>query len=179
MVKKFYRINQYITAKEVRTVDEGGKQIGVLALAEALTKAREKGLDLVEVAPEAKPPVCKVIDFKKFKYLEAKKQQESKKKTKKVEIKEVRLAPFIAVNDLNFLLRRAQKFLAEGNKVKISVRFHGRQMTKKNFGYELIKKAVANLSESAQTEGEPKFMGRQLEVILVPIKKNKNVNQKT
>lgn len=186
--KPFFRINHFIQAREVRAVDEEGKQIGVMTLNQALKEARKKKLDLVEIAPKAKPPVCKIVDFKKFKFLEAKKRKAEKKKAKKVEIKEVRLTPFIAENDFNFRIERAEEFLKEGDKVKISVFFRGREMTKKNFGYELLKKALIRLSAFAEVEIEPKFAGRKLEMSLVPAKggqngqkaktKNKKVNQK-
>lgn len=169
MTKKFYRLNQYITAPQVRVVDEEGKQIGIFPIDEAIQKAKEAGADLVEVAPNANPPVCKIIDFKKFKYLEAKKQQKEKKKSKKGEIKEVRLTPFIAKNDFNFRIKKAQDFLKEGNKVKISVKFLGRQMAKKEFGYELLKNAWESLKSWAKVEGEPRFIGNQLEMLLSPL----------
>jgi translation initiation factor IF-3 len=166
----FYRINHYIQAREIRVVDEKGKQVGVMALQKALSQAREKGLDLVEVAPLAKPPVCKIVDFKKFKFLENKKRRKEQKKAKRVEIKEVRLTPFIAENDLNFRLERAEEFLNEGDRVKISVFFKGRQMAKKEFGYELIKKTLERLKPIATVEMEPKFVGRRLEMMLSPAK---------
>lgn len=187
LAKKFYRINQYIQAQEVRVVDEEGKQVGVIPLAQALEQARQKGLDLVEVAPQAQPPVCKIIDFKKFKFLQSKKKQEEKKKTKKVELKEIRLRPFIAENDFNFRMARAEEFLADGNKVKVVVRFKGRQMTKKEFGYQLLKRVVERLKSLAKVEAEPKFLGRQLEIAFSPLKtgaksheknKNQKINQK-
>lgn len=178
LVKKFYRLNQYIQTLEVRLIDETGKQIGIFPIKEALEKAWTAKLDLVEVAPNAKPPVCKIIDFKKFKYLERKKQQEGKKKTKRVELKEVRLTPFIAENDFRFRIKRAQEFLKEGNKVKVSVRFHGRQMTKRDFGYSLIDKAKQALSAFSRVETESKFVGRQLEIILIPLKGGKNGSKK-
>ena len=158
-----------------------------MPLSQALQQAREKGLDLVEVAAKAKPPVCKIVDFKKFKYLEAKKEQAERKKIKKVGLKEIRLAPFIAENDFNFRIERAEKFLKTGDKVKVVVRFHGRQMTKKEFGYELLKKAVERLSPFSKVEMEPKFVGRRLEMVFSPIKggksgqkqdEDKKVNQK-
>jgi len=187
LAKKFYRINQYIQAREVRVVDEQGKQIGVIPLNQALEQARQKGLDLVEVAPQAQPPVCKIIDFKKFKFLQSKKKQEEKKKAKKVELKEIRLRPFIAENDFNFRMARAEEFLLDGNKVKVVVRFKGRQMTKKEFGYQLLKKVVERLNSLAKVEMEPKFLGRQLEIAFSPLKtrtksheknKNQEINQK-
>ena len=170
LTKKFYRINQYIQAEKVRVVDEKGKQTGVLALSEALQQAQQKGLDLVEVAPKAQPPVCKIIDFKKFKYLEAKKRQQEKKKSKKFELKEIRLSPFMAQNDFDYKIKRAGKFLKEGHKVKIHLLFRGRQITKKNFGYEVFKKATEHLKAIAKVEFEPKMAGRRLEMTLAPIK---------
>lgn len=168
MTKKFYRLNQYITADKVRVVDERGKQVGILPLQEALNKARELRQDLVEVASKAQPPVCKIIDFKKFKYLEAKKLQEEKKKNKASELKEVRLTPFIAENDFNFRVKKAEEFLKDGDKVKVTVFFKGREITKKEFGFELIKKAVERLNPFSKVEIAPKFMGRQLEIVLTP-----------
>jgi len=183
----FYRINHYIQAKEVRAIDENGKQVGVMPLDQALKEAQKKGLDLVEVAPKAQPPVCKIIDFKKFKYLESKKQQEEKKKAKKVELKKIRLSPFIAENDFNFRLEKAEEFLKGENRVKLSVVFKGRQMTKKEFGYRLLEKVVERLKPFSKVELEPRFMGRNLEIVFVPLKgetngqaktKNQKVNQK-
>jgi len=177
LTKKFYRLNQYITAPNVRVVDERGEQIGILPISEALKKARDLNVDLVEVAPSANPPVCKIIDFKKFKYLEAKKHQEEKRKSKKVEIKEVRLTPFIAKNDFDFRIKKAEEFLKEGNKVKITVKFHGRQLTRKEFGYKLIAKAKERLAFCSKLEVEPKFVGNQLEMLLSPIKEQKKHEQ--
>ncbi len=187
MAKKFYRINQYIQAKEVRLVDEKGKQIGVLAKEKALKQAQSAGLDLVEVAPNAKPPVCKIIDFKKFKFLESKRQQQDKKKSKKVELKVVQLSPFIAENDLNYRLKKAEEFLKEGDKVKISIVFKGRQITKKDFGYKLMERILEELKPFSEIDFEPKFVGRKLEMTLKPVKggksgktkdENKKVSQK-
>jgi len=174
LAKKFYRINQYIQAKEVRVVDDKGKQIGVLSIEKALKQAQSTGLDLVEVAPNAKPPVCKIIDFKKFKFLESRKQQQDKKKIKKVELKVVQLSPFIAENDFNYRLKKAEEFLKEGNKVKISVVFKGRQITKKDFGYKLMEKVLEKLKPYSKIDFEPKFVGRKLEMTLKPIKGGKS-----
>lgn len=170
MPRKFYRLNQYITANKVRVINEQGKQLGIFSLAEALKKAKDLNLDLVEVAPTASPPVCKIIDFKKFKYLESKKQQKEKQKTKKVEIKEIRVKPFIAENDLNFRIKKAESFLKEGNKVKFVVRFKGRQLTKKEFGKNLINRIKERLNFCAKTEGEVKSAGNQLEIVFTPLK---------
>jgi len=169
-VGKFYRINQYIQAKEVRVIDESGKQVGIMPLGAALQKAREAGVDLVEVAAMAQPPVCKLIDFKKFKYLEAKKEREEKKGQKGGGLKEIRLSPFIAQNDLNTRLERIKEFLKEGNKVKVIVRFSGREITKKDFGYKVINRVIESLGDLAEKENEPKFQGRELFLILAPKK---------
>ena len=177
MAKKFYRINQYIQAQEVRVVDEKGKQIGVMPLTQALKQARQLGLDLVEVAPKAQPPVCKIIDFKKFKYLESKKKQEEKRKTKKIESKEIRLTPFMAAGDFNFRLQRAEKFIKDGHLVKLVVFFKGRQITKKQFGYEILERAVERLKPYSKVEGEPKLAGRRLELVLRPFKGGKNAQK--
>lgn len=168
---KFYRINQFIQAKEVRVVDETGKQIGIMPIFNAIQTAREQGKDLVEVSTNAVPPVAKVIDFKKFKYLEAKKEREEKKGLKGGDLKEIRLTPFIAANDLNVRIKRAREFLGEGNKVKIRVRFTGREMTKKDFGYRIIDQITGSLEEIAGKEGEAKFQGREIFLILVPKKR--------
>jgi len=156
-------------------VDEQGKQIGILPISEALKKAKELNADLVEVASSANPPVCKIIDFKKFKYLEAKKQQKEKKLSKKIKTKEIRLTPFIAQHDFDFRIKRAEKFLAKGHKVKITVRFHGRQIEKKSFGYALIDKAKELLAHCAKPEGEQKFSGNQLEIIFTSLEKIKKL----
>ncbi|MFH1840849.1 MAG: translation initiation factor IF-3 [Candidatus Shapirobacteria bacterium] len=177
-MNKFYRINFYIRAEQVRVIDETGKQIGVMPLNEALGEARKRNLDLVEVSANAKPPVCKTIDFKKFKFLEAKKEQEEKKRNKKTETKELRLSPFISENDLLVRVKRAEEFLKGKNRVKIVVRFRGRQITKKEFGYEVLKKIKERLGEKAQMETEPRAQGNQLEMLLSPTKKINNEKEK-
>jgi translation initiation factor IF-3 len=169
-VGKFYRINQYIQAKEVRVVDETGKQIGVMPIFNAIQAAREAGKDLVEVASNANPPVAKIIDFKKFKYLEAKKEKEEKKGIKGGDVKEIRLTPFIAANDLNTRVKKIREFLKEGNKVRVRVRFTGRELSKKDFGFRLVDQVVSNLEEVATKETDPKFQGREITLILAPKK---------
>lgn len=151
-------------------MDEAGKQIGVLPIFNAIQKAREAGVDLVEVAPNAKPPVAKIIDFKKFKYIEAKKEKEEKKGVKGGELKEVRFSPFIAENDLNTRVKRIREFLEENNKVRIVVRFSGRQITRKDFGYKVIDQILQSISEVADKDSEPKFQGRDLSLIVSPKK---------
>lgn len=168
---KYYKINQYIQAQEVRVVDEDGKQIGVMPIFNAIQKAREAGVDLIEIAPGAKPPVCKIIDFKKFKYIEAKKEQEGKKAQKGGGVKEIQLSPFIARNDFLNRIKRTREFIEENNKVKVRVRFKGREMNKKDFGFRLIAEMAKELEGIAVKENEPKFFGREISVIFGPQKK--------
>lgn len=167
---KFFRINQYIKAEQVRVIWEDGKQLGVMPIGDALKVAKKNEVDLVEVAPNANPPVCKLINFKKFLYLEQKKQKSSKKGTKKGELKEIRISPFIAHNDLNIRLGKAIEFLNNGNKVKITVRFVGRQKGHKEFGNEIINKVLDKLSRVGKVEAEPKWSGNDYYVILNPLK---------
>ena len=170
---KFYQINQYIRADELRVVDSDSKQVGVLPREEALEMAKAKGLDLVEIAPKAKPPVAKIIDFKKFKYLEAKKDREAKSKSGKVELKEVRFTPFIAQGDFESRMGRIRDFFQNGDRVKVVVKFTGRQITRTDFGRKVLDRIVTELEEEAKPDGEAKLQGKQLYLILNPIKKNK------
>jgi translation initiation factor IF-3 len=168
---KFTAINQFIKALELRVVDETGKQVGVMSKNEALNIAHDRGLDLVEIAPMAKPPVAKIIDFKKFKYLEAKKEREGKAASGKVEIKEIRFSPFIGQGDMDTRLGRIKDILGDGDRVKIVVKFTGRQITKVEFGHDLIKKIMSALEDTATADGVPKLQGKQLFLILNPTKK--------
>jgi len=169
--KKFYRLNERIYAKELRVIDPDGKQIGVISKTEALEKAKEAGLDLVEIAPLAKPPVAKIVDFNKFLYQEEKKRRETKKKAKTSDTKEVRLSPFIDDHDLQTITKRAREFLEDNDKVKLVVRFKGRQMGHPEFGYKTLNKAIDSLSDISKIDKEPKFEGRQLITMLSPDKK--------
>lgn len=135
---------------------------------EALFKARQQGLDLVEVAEKAQPPVCKLINFKKFRYLESKKEQAGRKKSKQQEVKEFRFTPFIAQNDFEMRIKRAKQTLQGGDKVKLTVKFIGRQITRKEFGEELLKKAIQALETLAKVEVQPKWQGRLLTMVLKP-----------
>jgi translation initiation factor IF-3 len=168
---KFYAINQFIKAEELRVVDETGKQVGLMSKVDALQKAHEAGVDLVEIAPMAKPPVAKIIDFKKFKYMEAKKDREGKAASGKVEIKEIRFSPFIAAGDMNSRLERIKEILADGDRVKIVVKFSGRQITRVEFGHDLINKIMSQLEGLATADGVPKLQGKQLFLIINPAKK--------
>lgn len=171
---KFYRINQYIQATQVRVIGEDGKQIGVMPIFNAIQEAKKLGVDLVEIAPKAQPPVCKIIDFKKFKYQEAKREKESKKGQKGGNLKEVRLSPFIAKNDLEFRLKRVKEFLTEGNKVRLTVRFTGRQLAHKEFGQQVMERAIQGLGGITEPETKPKWLGKDFFVILTPDKGKKN-----
>lgn len=168
---KFTPINQFIKAAELRVVDETGKQVGVMSKTEALTIAHDRGLDLVEIAPMAKPPVAKIIDFKKFKYLESKKERDGKAASGKVEIKEIRFSPFIGQGDMDTRLERIKEILADGDRVKIVVKFTGRQITKVEFGHDLIKKIMSSLEGLASADGVAKLQGKQLFLIINPAKK--------
>ena len=167
---KFYRINLKINSPKLRVIGPDGKQLGILSLTKALEDAKKLGVDLVEVAPAAKPPVAKLIDFKKFRYQEAKKRKEERKKTKGGELKAIRLSPFIAKADLDLRIKRAKGFLADGDKVKIEIRFFGRQLTKKEFGYKILKEFIDRLIEEGKPEQEPKWMGKRLIMTFVPVK---------
>lgn len=170
---RFYRTNDRIFATSLRVLDSEGKQIGVLSRFEALDKAREEGLDLVEIAPNAKPVVAKIIDFKKFLYQEAKKKREEKKKAKVSETKEVRLGPFMNDHDLEVMLKRARGFLLDGDKVRLVVRFVGRQIIHPEFGHAVTKKAVIGLDDVSKVEKASRLEGKNLITILSPEKKNK------
>ena len=178
----FYRTNERIFAPTLRVLDSLGKQIGVLARFEALKKAREEGLDLVEVAPMAKPPVGKIIDFKKFLYQEAKKKKEEKKKSKISETKELRLGPFMNDHDLQVMIRRGSLFLANNDKVRLVVKFAGRQIAHPEFGKNIMQKVIASLSSNSKLERDPHFEGKQFIAILSPERKgssaSKSINAK-
>ncbi|MFZ2153159.1 MAG: translation initiation factor IF-3 [Microgenomates group bacterium] len=169
--KKFYRINQYIQATEVRLIDEEAKQIGVLSISEARKMAAETGLDLVEVAPMAKPPVVKLIEFTKFKYQEAKKMKAEKKGIQGGQMKEIQMTPFISDNDYDTGIKKSIKFLTTGNKVRLNIKFQGRQIQRKEFGYDLIERYKKDLLDYGSPEGEAKLMGKRLQFMLTPTKK--------
>lgn len=178
------RINQYINAVTVRLLDEEGKQIGVMPIAQARAQSQQTGLDLVEVAPNAVPPVVKLIEFSKFQYQEAKKLKAEKRGIKGGETKEIQMTPFIGDGDYATRIRRAKEFLSTGNKVKLSIKFQGRQITRKEFGYDLINKFKTDLVDVAVSDGEPKLIGKRLLVTLSPSKqkkvtKNEESQQKT
>lgn len=168
--RKFYRLNYQIAAPQLRLLDEEGKQIGVVTKLEALQKAKELGIDVVEIAANANPPVAKLIDFKKFKYQEAKKEREARKSQKNVGVKEVRLRPFIAEHDFATRLAQAREFLGDGNQLKITLAFKGREITKKEFGFAVIKRFIQAM-DGIKVVREPKMLGRVLEAMVVNNKK--------
>lgn len=155
----------------MRLLDETGKQIGIVSKEEALRMARTEEKDLVEIAPNAVPPVVKLINFKKFKYVEEKRKREQKKSIKNVSLKGIRLTPFIADNDFKTRMGKGEVFLNEGNQLKIVVNFIGRQITHKNFGYQVIQKAISYFGDKAKVVKEPHFEGKMLVTILAPHKK--------
>ena len=168
-----WRVNERIPATELRVIGEDGKQLGILNKVEALEKARRESLDLIEIAPQAKPPVVKMMELGKFLYQEEKKQRAEKKKAKASELKEVRFSPFIAENDFETRLARVKEFLELKNKVKIVVKFKGRQMDVKGAGYELAKKILDRFTDQIAVDMEPKFLGRHLVMVISPLSKMK------
>jgi len=161
-------INVNIVAEEVRLVDSEGEMVGVVELDKALDMAEEAGLDLVEVSPNAEPPVCKILDYGKYKYEQQKKANEARKKQRTVDVKEVKLSPRIEKNDYDVKMRNAVRFLENGDKVKVTMRFRGREMAHQDIGWDLFAKTQEDLSELANVELEPKFEGRQMIMILGP-----------
>lgn len=168
--RRFYRINDRIFASTLRVLDPEGKQIGILARFEALKKAKELGVDLVEIAPMANPPVVKIIDFKKFLYQESKKKNEEKKRSKVSQTKEIRLGPFMNDHDLKTMIRRGTGFLEDNDKVRLIVKFMGRQIAHPEFGKDIMQKVINALSNMSKLEREPHFEGKSLIAILSPNK---------
>jgi translation initiation factor IF-3 len=165
------RVNEAIRIREVRLIDAEGGQVGVVPTEQALRMAKEAGFDLVEVAPAARPPVCRIMDFGKFLYQQKKKAQESKKKQKQFEIKEVKFRPNIDEHDYDVKLRRAIGFLGEGDKVKATVQFRGRENSKPELGLNLMKKLAADIGERGIQEGSPEMAGNRMHLIFGPNKK--------
>ena len=159
-------INEQIRDKEVRLIGEDGEQLGIMSAKEAYRMAQEAELDLVKIAPTAKPPVCKIIDYGKYRYELARKEKEAKKKQKVIEVKEVRLSPNIDTNDLNTKMGAARKFLEKGDKVKVTLRFRGREMAHMNASKHILDDFAASLGEIAVVEKAPKVEGRSISMVL-------------
>lgn len=171
MSSQTFRINHQIQAKEVRLLREDGTQIGVVPLSQALQEARDSGVDAVEVAPKAVPPVVKLVDYKKLLYQIAKKERKERAAAKKVDLKEIRLTPFMAENDFLTKINRAKEFLTEGNKLRVTVKFVGRQLSRREFGPHMMSRTLEALSESATLDQDAKWVGRQFIATLTPVKK--------
>ena len=165
-------INEQIRDKDLRVIGEEGQQLGIMSAKEAQALADEAGLDLIKIAPTAKPPVCKIADYGKFRYEQARKEKEAKKKQKVIEVKEIRLSPNIDTNDLNTKSNSARKFLTKGDKVKVSLRFRGREMAHTDIGEKLLLEFAEACSEVANMEKNPKLEGRFMAIFLAP-KNNK------
>lgn len=163
-----HQINEEIRDKEVRLVGETGEQLGIMSAQEALAKAEEAELDLVKISPTAVPPVCKLMDYGKYRFEQAKRDKEARKNQHVVEIKEIRMSPGIDVGDFNVKLRNAQKFLGEGNRVKVTVRFRGREMAHTEIGRDLLIKFAEQCAETANMEKDPKLDGRHMSIFLAP-----------
>jgi translation initiation factor IF-3 len=168
--RKYYQVNQYIKAPQIRVIANDGENLGVISLAEAQQAAKERGLDLVMVTENANPPVCRIIDFKKFRYKEQKKDQSGRKKGKSQDVKEVRFTPFIGKNDLDNRIKKIRSFLEGGDKVKLTVKFVGRQITRKDFGNRVIQVVLEEIEDIAKVESEPKLQGKILAMTVKPRK---------
>ena len=167
-IKQELRINDEIVAKEVKLIDDEGAQLGVMSVADALAVAEEKGLDLVEVAPNANPTVCKIMNYGKYKYEQARKEKEAKKKQKVVEVKEIRLSPTIDTHDFEFKAKNARKFLEDGDKVKATIKFKGRELNNTSFGANVLNKFAESLEDVGTADKEPKLEGRNMMLIISP-----------
>ena len=166
IAKLVHELNEEINDKEVRLIGAEGEQMGIMSSADALKIADEQGLDLVKISPNAVPPVCKLMDYGKFRFEQAKKEKEAKKNQHVVEIKEVRMSPGIDIGDFNTKVRSAQKFLADGNRVKVTVRFRGREMAHTEIGKNLLLDFAAQCAEIGNMDKEPKLEGRHMSIFL-------------
>lgn len=165
-IKQELPINGQIRAKEVQLIGDNGEKLGVLALRDAISKAEEKKLDLVLVAPQGNPPVCKIMNYGKYKFEQAKKEKEAKKKQKVAEVKEIRITPNIEEHDFGFKAKNARKFIEDGNKLKITVRFKGREVNNSKLGEDVLNRFIENLSDIANVERKPKLEGRNMFIML-------------
>lgn len=163
-----HQLNEDIRDKEVRLIGENGEQLGILSSEQALEIAEERGLDLVKISPQAVPPVCKLMNYGKFRFEQSKREKEAKKNQHTVEIKEIRMSPGIDVGDFNTKLKNAQKFLSEGNRVKVSVRFRGREMAHTEIGKDLLDQFAEKCTDMANLEKNAKLEGRNMSIFLAP-----------
>ncbi len=165
-----YRINRMIDAPEVRLIDENGQMVGIVPLREALARAEEVGMDLVEISPNARPPVCKILDYGKFKYEAQKKAAAARKKQRVIEIKEIKMRPGIDDNDYDIKMRKVKEFLDEGDKVKVTLRFRGREMAYAQQATSLLERIKNDVADRAKVEQMPKLEGRQMVMVVAPLR---------
>ena len=162
------KINDQIRAREVRLIDETGQNVGVVNRIDAQERANGVGLDLVEISPDAEPPVCKILDFGKFKYQEQKKAAEARKSQKIIEIKEIKMRPSIDDHDYDVKLKAMRRFFEEGDKVKVTLRFRGREMAHMQLGMQVLQRVKGELGDTVKVESEPRLEGRQMVMVLAP-----------
>ena len=163
------RSNNRITSSEVQVITNDGDNLGILNTNEAISKAKEEGLDLIEIAPKARPPVCKIMDMGKYKYDAQKKANKAKKKQKKIELKEIKLRPVTELHDYTFKIKNAQKFISKGDKVKFTIKFKGRELQHSHLGNELMDKIKQDMHEIGRVELQPKFDGKQMIMVIQPL----------
>ncbi len=163
------RYNNRINSPEVQVIASNGENLGVLNTNEAIAMAKDEGLDLIEIAPNAKPPVCKIIDMGKYKYDAQKKANKAKKKQKRIELKEIKLRPVTEIHDYKFKIKNAQKFISKGDKVKFTIRFKGRELQHSHLGNELMNKIKQDMQDIGKVEQEPKFDGKQMIMVIQPL----------
>jgi translation initiation factor IF-3 len=163
------RSNNRITSPDVQVIGSDGQNLGILNTNDAINRAKDVGLDLIEIAPNTKPPVCKIMDMGKYKYDAQKKANKAKKKQKKIELKEIKLRPVTEIHDYNFKIKNAQKFLAKGDKVKFTVRFKGRELQHSSLGSDLMEKIKQDMQQIGRVELQPKFDGKQMIMVIQPL----------
>ena len=163
------KINNRIFSPEVQVISSQGENLGVLKTNEAITQAKEEGLDLIEISPNANPPVCKIMDIGKFKYDQQKKASKAKKNQKKVELKEIKLRPVTGIHDYTFKIKNAQKFISKGDKVKFTIKFKGRELQHTHLGNELMDKIKQDMGKIGKVELQPKFDGKQIIMVIQPL----------
>jgi translation initiation factor IF-3 len=161
-------MNEGIRVPEVRLIDQNGQNVGIVSTAEALKRAGEAGLDLVEISPDANPPVAKILDFGKYKYQEQKKAAEARKRQKVVEIKEIKMRPSIDDHDYDVKMRSIKRFFGDGDKVKVTLRFRGRELSHQEIGWQVLQRVKADTEAIAKVESEPRMEGRQMVMVLAP-----------
>tara|TARA_B100000686_G_scaffold62543_1_gene67210 strand:+ start:894 stop:1439 length:546 start_codon:yes stop_codon:yes gene_type:complete len=163
------RVNNRIISREVQVITNDGENLGVINTNDAISRAKDIGLDLIEIAPNAKPPVCKIMDMGKFKYDQQKKASKAKKNQKKIELKEIKLRPVTGIHDYTFKIKNAQKFLSKGDKVKFTVKFKGRELQHSHLGNELMNKIIQDMQNLGKVELQPKFDGKQMIMVIQPL----------